>query len=138
MSVKPFVWPSRVRFGDTDASGRIFYISLLNHFDAAETEFLRSLGVAYNTLDSGNLANGNMAFPRVHLECDYTSSLVFDDPMDIAVTVDRVGRTSFTLAFDVSTQGRNAAHGKVVIACIDRRTQRAVPIPEKLRAALCS
>lgn len=131
MSVKPFIWRSRVRFGDTDASGRIFYISLLNHFDAAETEFLRSLGVAYNALDN------NMAFPRVHLECDYTSSLVFDDPLDIAVTIDRVGRTSFTLAFDVSTQGRNAAHGKVVIACIDRQAQRAVPIPEKLRAALC-
>jgi len=38
MPVKPFVYQSRVRFGDTDASGRIFYVSLLNHFDAAEAE----------------------------------------------------------------------------------------------------
>ena len=56
--------------------------------------------------------------------------------MDIAVTVDRVGRASFTLAFDVTVEGRKAARGKVTIVCIDRQTQRAIPLPERLRAAL--
>ncbi|HML18335.1 MAG TPA: thioesterase family protein [Bryobacteraceae bacterium] len=131
MPGNPFVYQSRVRFGDTDASGRIFYVSLLNHFDAAESEFMRSLGISY-TVDQ----NPNLAFPRVHVECDYTSALVYDDLMDIAVSVDRVGGASFTLAFEVTVDSRNAARGKVVIACIDRRTQRAVPLPEKLREAL--
>jgi len=131
VSEKPFLWRSRVRFGDTDASGRIFYTSLLDHFDAAGTEFMRHLGLSYGAL-------GDVAFPRVHVECDYTSPLVFDDLMDIAVTVERVGRTSFTLAFDVSIDGRNAARGKLVIVTIDRATQRAIPLPEKLRAALCA
>lgn len=131
MSVNPFIWRSRVRFGDTDASGRIFYISLLDHFDAAETEFLRSRGVVYS-----GIGRGTMAFPRVHIECDYTAALVFDDLMDIAVTVDRVGTTSFTLAFDVSVGGRAAARGKIVVVCIDGSSQRAIPLPENLRAAL--
>lgn len=131
--MKPFIWQSRVRFGDTDASGRIFYIALLNHFDAAEAEFLRSLGAGYHTIQ-----DGKTGFPRVHVECDYSSALVYDDLMDIAVTVDRVGRASFTLAFEASVEGRKAAHGKVTIACIDRGTQRAIPLPEKLRAALLS
>ncbi len=132
MSVNPFIWQSRVRFGDTDTSGRIFYVSLLNHFDAAETEFLRSRGIAY-----GGIGPRTMAFPRVHVECDYLSPLVFDDLMDIAVTVDRVGRTSFALAFDVSVEGRAAARGKVVVVCIDGPTQRPMALPEDLRTALC-
>lgn len=131
MPANPFIYQSRVRFGDTDASGRIFYVSLLNHFDAAESEFMRSLGVSYSVNQ-----NPHLAFPRVHVECDYTSALVYDDLMDIAVSVDRVGGASFTLAFEVAVDSRNAARGKVVIACIDRRTQRAVPLPEKLREAL--
>ncbi len=131
MSANPFIWQSRVSFGDTDASGRIFYISLLHHFDAAEVEFLRSRGVGYNLIQ-----DGKTGFPRVHVECDYTSALVYDDLMDIAVTVDRIGRASFTLAFQASVDGRAAAHGKVTIACIDRQTQRAIALPEKLRAAL--
>ncbi len=114
-------------------SGRIFYVSLLNHFDAAETEFLRSRGVIYREIGPRTIA-----FPRVHVECDYLGPLGFDDLMHIGVTVERVGRTSFTLAFEVSVEGRSAARGKVVVVCMDGATQRAIPLPEKLRAALCS
>jgi YbgC/YbaW family acyl-CoA thioester hydrolase len=133
MPEKPFVLESRVRFGDTDASGRIFYVSLLNHFDAAESEFLRYLGVGYREIQ-----DRKVGFPRVRVECDYTGALVYDDLMRIAVTVDRIGRSSFTLAFDVSVEGRNAARGKVTIVCVDRETAKSIPLPEKLRAALVS
>src|SRR5580658_1890696 len=129
----PFVYESRVRFGDTDASGRIFYISLLHHIDAAEAEFMRSRGVPYSRIQ-----DPKTGFPRVRVECDYTSALVYDDVLNIAVTVDRLGGASFTLAFEVNVDGRNAARAKVTIACIDRETQRATALPETLRAALAS
>ncbi len=131
MSVKPFIWQSRVRFGDTDASGRIFYISLLHHFDAAEVEFLRSRGVGYAIIQDGTIG-----FPRVHVECDYTGAITYDDLLDIAVTVDRLGRASFTLAFEATIDGRPVGRGKVTIAALDRHTQRATALPERLRAAL--
>src|ERR1700733_12022585 len=120
MPAIPFVFESRVRFGDTDASGRIFYISLLHHIDAAEAEFMRARGIPYSRIQ-----DWKTSFPRVHVECDYTSALVYDDLMRIAVTVERLGRASFTLAFEASVEGRKAAQGKVTIACIDRQTQRA-------------
>jgi YbgC/YbaW family acyl-CoA thioester hydrolase len=131
MSADPFIYQSRVGFGDTDASGRIFYISLLYHLDAAEVEFLRSRGVGYRVIQ-----DASVGFPRVRVECDYTGALVYDDLMNIAVTVDRIGGASFTLAFDVTVEGRHAARGKVTVASIDRHKQRACPLPENLRAAL--
>lgn len=131
MPETPFVLESRVRFSDTDASGRIHYIALLYHFDNAEAEFLRSRGVGYTVIQ--DVAVG---FPRVHVECDYTGALVYDDLMQIAVTVDRVGRSSFTLAFDATVDGRHAARGKVTVVSIDRATQKSTELPEKLRAAL--
>ncbi len=129
--MRPFVWRSRLRWGDTDASGRVYYVSLFRHLEAAEMEFLRNIGYIYA---AGDLRQ--VTFPRVRAECDYTSALVNDDLMDIAVTVERVGRTSFTLAFDVSVEGRNAARGKVVVACMDRETQRATPLPQQFADAL--
>jgi len=130
-SDSPFVFQTRVRFGDTDASGRIFYASLLRHFDAAETELLRALGCPY-----ADFQIPKMLFPRVHVECDYSSSLMFDDLMDIAVTVPVLGRSSFTLEFAVSVAGRPAARGKLVIVAVDPKTQKSTPLPEALRAAL--
>ena len=131
MPQSPFLWQSRVRFGDTDASGRVFYISLLRHFEAAEHELLRSLGCHYSSFQAPKVD-----FPRVRVECDYTSPLVFDDLIDIAVTVERVGRSSFTLGFAVSVAGRLAARGKLTVVAMDPHTRKSTPLPEALRAAL--
>ena len=133
MSEKPFIYRSRVSFADTDASQRIHYIALLYHFDHAEAEFLRSRGVGYRVIQ-----DDSVGFPRVHVECDYTGALVYDDLMDIAVRVDRVGGSSFTLAFEVTVDGRGAARGKVTVVCVDRKTQKSCPLPGRLRAALSS
>jgi YbgC/YbaW family acyl-CoA thioester hydrolase len=131
MPEKPFVFESRVRFGDTDASGRIYYVALLNHFDFAETEFMRSIGVGYREIQEDHVS-----FPRVHVECDYTSALRFDDLMKIAVTVERIGGASFTLAFEVTVEDRQAARGKMTIVAMSRAAERPVPLPQRLRAAL--
>src|SRR5258708_37631022 len=103
--MQPFAWESRIRFVDTDASGRIHYTALLRHFEAAEFEFLRSIGCPYNSLEG--------SYPRVHVECDYLSALVCDDAISTAVAVDRIGRSSFRLAFSGSGEGRGAAPGEM-------------------------
>lgn len=127
----PFIWPSRIRFVDTDASGRIHYTALLRHFEAAEFEFLRDLGCAYMgmTPEEGS-------FPRVRVECDYLAALRCDDSIETEVTVDRVGRTSYTLAFVAKLDGRAAGRGRITVVCIDPETQRPKPLPERLSQAL--
>jgi acyl-CoA thioesterase FadM len=65
----PFIWPSRVRFADTDASQRIHFTAMLRHFEAAEIEFLRSLGLLHN--DRERLRGQFPARPRgVHVHID--------------------------------------------------------------------
>ena len=129
--MRTFTWESRIRFVDTDASGRIHYTALLRHFEAAEFEFLRAIGCPYTSF-----APEGVGFPRVHVECDYLSALRCDDLISTAVTVDRVGDTSFTLGFAVSVEGRAAAKGKITIVCTDHSTQRSRPVPERMAKAL--
>jgi acyl-CoA thioester hydrolase len=129
--MQTFTWESRIRFVDTDASGRIHYTALLRHFEAAEFEFLRSIGCAYSSF-----ATEGVGFPRVHVECDYLSALRCDDLISTAVTVDRVGDTSFTLGFAVSLEGLAAAKGKITIVCTDQATQRSRPVPERMAEPL--
>ena len=126
-----FVWNSRVRFVDTDASRRIHYSAMLRHFEEAEQEFFRSLGFAYT--DPHKQGYG---FPRVHVECDYTGMVVYDDLLAIAVTIERIGRTSFTIGFDVTVEGRHVAKGNFVIVCVSFETMRSRPLPESFAAML--
>ena len=123
----PFRWPARIRFVDTDASGRIHYTSLLRHFEAAEAEFMRALGVSYS-----HLPENNLAWPRVHVECDYLGALTYDDQVEIEVSVERIGRSSFTLGFEVLLEGKAVARGKIVVAAMDRSSAKSLPLPEGL------
>ncbi len=128
-----FVWPQRVRFCDTDASGRIHYTAMLRFFEAAEIEFLRSLGIHY-----ADIQNEQTSYPRVRIECSYSSAVRDDDVVDIAVSVERVGRSSFTLAFEARVAGREAADGRITIVCMSVATQSSRPIPQNLAAILGS
>ena len=56
----PFVFQTRIRFIDTDASGRIHYTAMFRYFESAEIEFLRTLGINYDPKRPIN-------FPRVHV-----------------------------------------------------------------------
>ena len=126
-----FVWQSRVRFVDTDASQRIHYTAMLRHFEAAEFEFLRWLGVNY-----GEVGRDELAYPRVRVECDYLGPVRYDDLLDIAVGVERVGDTSFTLVFEAAIAGRPAAKGRIVVVCMNRATQKSHRLPEEFAAKL--
>lgn len=118
----------RVAFPDTDASGRIHFTAMLRYFEAAEIEFLRSLGYCYRDAP-------DIGFPRVRVECEYRSAVGFDDELDIAVSVKRVGTSSYTLAFEALKDGAVAAHGSIVVVCVGR-PGRAQALPESLKDAL--
>src|SRR3954451_17649209 len=120
-----FRWTIRILFIDTDASGRIHYTAMFRYFEAAEIEFFRSLGMAHDFAEVG--------FPRVHVECDYRAAIHYDDVLVIEVSVGRVGGASIELRFRALKGEVEAASGKVIIAAMDRETQRARPLDATMR-----
>jgi len=126
----PFIFETRIRFIDTDASGRIHYTCMFRYFESAEIEFMRALGISYR--------DSSIGFPRVHVECDYRLALGHDDLIQIEVCLTKLGTSSARLELRTFKDGELAAKGVVVIACMDRDTQRAIPIPDELRVKLTS
>jgi acyl-CoA thioester hydrolase len=119
---------TRVRFVDTDASGRIHYTAMFRYFEAAETEFMRAAGITYRSR--------SYDFPRVHVECDFRLPVGHDDVLTIEVALVKLGRSSVHLEFRSLRNGQLTATGVVVTACADRTTHRPVPIPGELRVLL--
>lgn len=128
ISVTPFRFQTRIRFIDTDASGRIHYTAMFRYFESAEIEFMRSLGVTY--------AGRELDFPRVHVECDFYVPMRHDDLIDIEVCLTKLGRSSARLEFRTLKGDAVAAKGVIVIVCVNKRTQQSIPIPADLRARL--
>jgi acyl-CoA thioester hydrolase len=126
---EPFRFQTRIRFIDTDASGRIHYTSMFRYFESAEIELLRTVGITYDLRRS-------YAFPRVHVECDFMSAIAHDDLIEIEASLIQLGRSSAHFQFRTFKGAALAAKGSVVVACVDRDTQRAIAIPDDVRAKL--
>lgn len=127
-----FSFPVVPRYAEIDQQGVVFNGHYLTWFDEAFTGFLDHVGLAYPDL----IASGHDVMV-VHSELDYGSSVRWRDDARVEVTCERLGTTSFTLAFavyrsadEVAVTGRNVY---VVVATADW-TKAAVPA--RLREAL--
>jgi YbgC/YbaW family acyl-CoA thioester hydrolase len=121
-----------VRFQDVDAAGIVFYPRVLEYFSDAYMAALKERGVDV----PGLVASAELKLPLVHAEADYLLPLRFGDAIEIDVLAAKLGETSFTVGYRVSTAGRVAAVGQTVHVCIDSASFKPRSLPDGLRSAL--
>jgi acyl-CoA thioester hydrolase len=123
----------RVRYHETDAQRIVFNARYLEWFDVAMAEFFRRCGWDYPALVE---AGCDPSLVTVKLE--FKRPAVFDDDLDVFVRPIQVGRSSFTLDFDVyrASDGEHLAVAEIVYMNVDVETQRSRPLPEAIRRRL--
>ena len=131
----------RVRWGDVDAAGIIFYGSYIRFFEIGETELFRAVGLPYGKV----FEELNIWLPRVHLECDFHRAAQMDDLLQVSVYVGKIGHTSLRLNFEVRKKNDAGeiekdlmATAHFVLVSTDRKNLKPLPVPEELRHALAT
>jgi 4-hydroxybenzoyl-CoA thioesterase len=128
--VPPFRYVQAVRFGDVDHARIVYYPRFFHYCHVAFEELFGAAG--YRRL----LDERMIGFPAVHVEFDFSSPLRFGDTIEVAITTDKLGRSSVTFAYEVTrVEDRQAcARARVTVVAIDMRTFSPVEIPDDLRA----
>src|ERR1700682_2765520 len=98
---EPFRTKRRVEFSDTDMAGIVHFANFFRFMEAAECEFLRARGLSVVLEWEGQ----STAFPRVAATCDSLKPARFQDVLDVAVTIERIGTKSVTYAFEFTRDG---------------------------------
>lgn len=120
----------RVRWADTDASGRIHFSAAFRYFEVAEFELLRSLGIPH-----GALHDDVVGFPRVNVSATYKKPITVDDVIEVRVRPGRVGERSVTYLHEVYHRGELVIEGQVTAVAIGA-DGKSRPLPDGLRRAL--
>jgi acyl-CoA thioester hydrolase len=124
-----------VEFSETDMAGIVHFSNFFRYMEAAETAFFRSLGFSVML----HRYDPPIGFPRVHVECDYMSPLLFEDMVEVRLLVRE--KKSRRLGFLFRIRKMNAsppievACGKVTVVCVEHPPggpMRAVPIPAEI------
>jgi acyl-CoA thioester hydrolase len=123
----------RIRYHETDQQGIAFNAQFLVWADVAMTEYFRDLGWPYLAL---NAAGCDPSLVKAQLE--FKRPARFDDVIDIFARTTHIGRSSFTIGFDVrlSDDDADVATIEIVYANVDPETKRSHPIPADVRAQM--
>lgn len=127
------VYYHRVRYHEVDQQGYLFNARYLEIADVALTEFFRHLGWPYSDL---------MAFgvdpSVVSTEVSYRRPVRFDDEIEVAITVTRVGTSSFVLHNNLSRDTDLMTTITNTYVNVDAKTDTARALPDAVAEALRS
>lgn len=132
----------RIRYGSTDATGRIFFPKYLEFFDDAILEFFRSKGIFFDGL--GHIRIGDYtaaeAFVVGECHCRFTDEALFDDVLEFRPEIKELGekKISFQVTCYNKTKGRTCAEGGMTFICVNPEEKKAAEIPERILTNLIS
>lgn len=117
----------RVRFGDTDAAGIVYYANYLRYFEAGRAEFMRALGMPYR-----EVVKGGYVLPVVETWCRYRAPAVYDDLIDVYTWLHEQKAASLLIGCQISRGETLLAEGGARIGCM-HRDGRPTRLPPELR-----
>jgi len=143
------VAPDLVGFGRSDKPSRREDYTYQRHVNWMRG-VLEALDLQHITLvcqDWGGLIGLRLvaAFPEkfarvivAKATCDYRSPAHFGDDLEVALRVGEIGRSSFTLVYEITqaATGAQVASGSTVMVCYDVESSRSMLLPDRTRELL--
>lgn len=128
---KPFEWPVRVYYEDTDAQGVVYYANYFRFMERARTEWLRSLGVDMVAL----MEHERRMFVVAEVNVQFAAPARLSDNLIVTARCTNLTRVSFDIEQNIyrsNVDGDLLVHGNVKAAYLDADTMRPKRIPPSL------
>jgi acyl-CoA thioester hydrolase len=121
------------RWHDNDAYGHVNNVIYYAWFDTAVNAWLVEGGFL-------DVSDSEAIGLVVETTCTYFESVAFPEIVEAGIVVERLGSSSVTYRIGIFRQGSElaAAQGRFTHVYVTRASQKPVPIPAPLRAALAA
>lgn len=119
-----------MRFSDTDMLGHVNNASYFTYMEETRLSFLEELGL--------DVRNDVFTIMLASAKCDFIRQGYFGQILKVNTTVQRIGRTSFTLSSEFLDKETESviAKGEATVVYVDIANQIAAELPESIRAQL--
>lgn len=117
----------KVRWAEIDPQRVVFNAHYMTYMDVAITEYLQHL--------FGSATPDGLDIMLVRSEMDFRQPARGGDRLQVGARCTRIGRSSFTMAFQIRREGDEAllVEGKLTYVNVNPETGKAEPIPERHR-----
>jgi len=130
-TTKPFEWPVRVYYEDTDAQAVVYYANYFRFMERARTEWLRALGVDQAAM----MQEQRRIFVVTETGAQFLRPAKLNDQLIVTASLASLNRATFEIDQDIyrnSLNGELLVRGNVKAAYIDVDTMKPKRVPPTL------
>ena len=128
---RPFAWPVRVYYEDTDAQGVVYYANYFKFMERARTEWIRYLGIEQDKM----LYEQKRMFVVVDTQADFLIPAKFNDELVVTAGLISAVRASFQIEQNIyrnNLDGELLIRGRTRAALLNTETLKPVRLPPSL------
>ncbi len=118
----------RVRYGETDQMGYVYYGNYAQYFEVARVEWLRKLGISYKSLEESGIM-----LPVLKLEVNYHKPAKYDDLLTIKTTVNKKPLVKIEFDFEIfNAQNELLTTGFTSLVFINMKRNKPTKAPNSI------
>lgn len=122
----------RVRYGETDQMGYVYYGYYAMYYEVARVESLRQLGVTYKEIE----ATGIM-MPVLENKSKYLAPARYDELLRIVTTIREIPGVRVKFEYDIFNEENKLIHqGETLLAFVDTKSGRPCRPPQAMQQVL--
>lgn len=118
----------RVRYGETDRMGYVYYGNYATYFEVARVEMLRSLGISYKKLE-----DDGVMLPVLEFKIKYFKPAYYDDELSIKIIINKMPGVRIHFEYETYNQDNVLLNkAETTLVFVDVKTGKPCPIPSDL------
>ena len=118
----------RVRYGETDQMGVVYYGNYAQYLEQGRTEWLRELGLSYKWME-----DNNVKLPVIKLSIDYKLPARYDDVISITTTLKNIPTIRIEFDYEIhNEQGELLVTASTTLVFVDMQTNKLKRAPDYL------
>jgi len=118
----------RVRYGETDKMGYVYYGNYPLYYEVGRTELMRNFGFSYDKIEKMGII-----LPVKTLDVKYHKAAMYDDLLTIKTTIKELPGIRITFYYEVLNEnGELLNEGTTMLIFVDEKTRRPRKAPVEL------
>ena len=110
----------RVRYGETDQMGYMYYGNYAQFYEVGRVEMLRSLGMTYKSMEEDGIM-----MPVLEMKSKYIKPALYDEEITVKVIIDKMPALRIHFRYELFNEQNELINiGETTLAFIDMKRKR--------------
>jgi acyl-CoA thioester hydrolase len=110
----------RVRYGETDQMGYMYYGNYAEFYEVGRVEMLRSLGLTYSGMEESGIK-----MPVLELKCKYLKPALYDEEITVNVIMEKMPGIRIHFRYELFNEKQELINiGETLLVFINMKTNR--------------